>query len=67
MFHSPFEYLPAAQSMQVDCPLASAYLPAVHLVQAEAPVNELYVPAMQSMQVLAPVAAETEEQGQSLQ
>ena len=53
--------------MQVDCPLASAYLPAVHLVQAEAPVNELYVPAMQSMQVLAPVAAETEEQGQSLQ
>ncbi len=52
--------------MQVDCPVASAYLPAVHLVQDETPVNELYVPAMQSMQVLAAVAAETEEQGQSL-
>jgi hypothetical protein len=46
------EYVPAAQSMQVDCP-ASAYLPAVqseHVLTAVAPTAAEYLPATQSKQ-----------------
>ena len=44
------EYVPAAQSMQVDCP-ASAYLPAAQLMQVAelvCPVAPEYLPAVQS-------------------
>ena len=46
------EYVPAAQSMQVDCP-ASAYLPAPqseHVLTAVAPTAAEYLPATQSKQ-----------------
>ena len=53
------EYVPAAQSMQVDCP-AFAYLPAVQLMQVAelvCPVAPEYLPAAQSMQVDCPVVS----------